>query len=368
MDKRVKPDQEAHLDRAMQLALNGAGRVSPNPVVGCVVVRDGEVIGEGWHGALGGPHAERVAIEDAEARGHDVRGSTVYVSLEPCGHHGRQPPCAELLIEKGVAEVVAGCDDNSGKTAGRGPAILREAGIEVRFADGRQATAARGLIQDFRKHSTTGQPLVTLKMASSLDGRVAGPAGWPVHLSSGETDLLVHQWRAEADAVAVGAGTLRTDDPQLTARGAGELVQPRRVVYARAGELEPGAALFRDLAEAPVILVTGPGDDPEAVDRLRERGVEVVEADGTDRPSRFAASLDALGELGIHSILLEGGPTLAGAALAAGSVDRLELFFAPVILGGGPSMIELDEALDLPEIQVSHSGVDLRITSVLREW
>ena len=352
----------------MQLALEGAGRVSPNPAVGCVVVRDGEVIGEGWHDAWGGPHAERVAIEDAEARGHDVRGSTVYVSLEPCGHHGRQPPCADLLVEKGVATVVAGCDDNSEKTAGRGPAILREAGIDVRFADGEQATRARGLIQDFRKYSTTGQPLVTLKMASSLDGRVAGPGGRPVHLSSDETDLLVHRWRATVDAVAVGAGTLRTDDPQLTARGAGEVVQPRRVVFARAEELDPGAALFRDIAEAPVVLVTGPDDETGAITRLRELGVEVVEADGADRPSRFAASLYALGDLGIRSILLEGGPTLAGAALAAGSVDRLELFFAPVILGRGPSMIELDEALDLPETRISHSGVDLRISSVLREW
>ncbi len=368
MDKRVKPDQEAHLDRAMQLALNGAGRVSPNPVVGCVVVRDGEVIGEGWHGTLGGAHAERVAIEDAEARGHDVRGSTVYVSLEPCAHHGRQPPCAELLVEKGVAEVVAGCDDNSEKTAGRGPAVLEEAGIEVRFADGEQARRARSLIQDFRKHSTTGRPLVTLKMASSLDGRVAGPGGRPVHLSSEETDLLVHRWRAQADAVAVGAGTLRADDPKLTARGAGEVVQPRRVVFAQADELTPGAALFGDLADAPVVLVTGPDDDVEAVTRVREMGVEVVEAEGADRPSRFAASLDALVELGIRSILLEGGPTLAGAALATGEVDRLELFFAPVILGGGPSMIELGEALNLPEIQVSHSGVDLWITAVLREW
>ena len=368
MEEPLKPGDEPHLDRAMQLALNGAGRVSPNPIVGCVVARDGEVIGEGWHAEWGGPHAERIAIEAAEATGQDVEGATVYVSLEPCGHHGRQPPCADLLLGKGVAEVVIGCADNSGKTAGLGPAMLRDAGIEVRFADGERAARARGLVQDFRKFSSTGRPLVTLKLAASLDGRVAGPGGEPVHLSSVETDRLVHRWRAAADAVAVGSGTLRTDDPRLTAREVGEVRQPSRVVFGRAEALDPEAALFSDLDQAPLILVTGPDDDPGALAGLVDRGVQVLEVAGSDRPARFAASLDRLGELGIHSVLLEGGPTLAGSALAAGCVDRLEVFIAPVILGRGPSMVALGEALELPEISVSDSGRDLRITAVLREW
>lgn len=352
----------------MQLALKGAGRVSPNPAVGCVVVSDGQVIGEGWHGFAGGPHAERVAIEAAEAAGHDVRGATVFVSLEPCGHRGRQPPCADLLIEKGVGEVVVGCDDNSEKTAGRGPAMLREAGIEVRFAEGEQATRAKGLVQDFRKFASTGRPLVTLKMATSIDGRVAGPGGRPVHLSSPETDRLVHRWRAEADAISVGAGTVRADDPRLTARGVGEVRQPTRVVFGRPDDLGSGAALFEDLEEAPLVLVTEPGVDQDSISRLEELGVEVLEVAGADRTARFEASLDALGSIGVHSLLLEGGPTLAGAALASGCVDRLELFVAPSILGSGPSMVELEETLELPEISVSRSGVDLRISAVLREW
>jgi diaminohydroxyphosphoribosylaminopyrimidine deaminase/5-amino-6-(5-phosphoribosylamino)uracil reductase len=368
MDERPKPDHESHLDRAMQLALNGAGRVSPNPMVGCVVVSDGEVIGEGWHAVPGGPHAERVAIEAAEAAGHEVRGATVYVSLEPCGHQGRQPPCAELLIEKEVAEVVVGCDDNSEKTAGHGPSLLRDAGIGVRFAEGDQADRARELVQDFRKFSATGRPLVTLKMAASVDGRVAGPGGDPVHLTGAESDRLVHEWRAAADAVAIGAGTLRTDDPRLTAREVGEVVQPARVVYARAADLGDGAALFDDLPGAPVILITEPGDEPDEIARLRARGVEVIEVGGNDRAERFASSIEALGDHGIHSILLEGGPTLAGAALESGSVDRIEVFIAPVVLGEGPSKVDMSEAMGLAEVSVSRAGPDVRMSAVLKEW
>jgi diaminohydroxyphosphoribosylaminopyrimidine deaminase/5-amino-6-(5-phosphoribosylamino)uracil reductase len=371
MGNQVKPADVPYLDRAMQLALEGAGRVSPNPMVGAVLVRGGEVIGEGWHGEYGGPHAERVAIDDAEARGHDVSGATVYVSLEPCGHQGKQPPCAELLREKGVAEVVVGCDDTSEKTAGLGPAILGEAGIEVRFAEGELADRARRLVQDFRKHSATGRPLVTLKMAVSLDGRVAGPAGEPLHISSPETDRLVHRWRATMDGVAVGAGTVALDDPRLTARNGDDVAQPARIIFGTSGDLTQlitDTALLEDLPEAPVLVVTGPRDERQENGLLEELGVELVPIEGSDRPGRFEAALDALGERGLRSILLEGGPTLAGAAMDAGCVDRLELFVAPVILGSGPPMVELGQRRDLPAISVSRSGDDIRISSVLREW
>lgn len=354
----------------MQLAQNGRGRVSPNPIVGAVVVRDGEVIGEGWHHEYGGAHAERAAIEDAEARGHEVRGSTVYVSLEPCGHQGKQPPCAELLRDRGVAEVVIGCDDTSAKTSGRGPGLLREAGVEVRFAEGEQAERARQLVQDFRKYNATGRPLVTLKMASSLDGRVAGAGGEPIHLSSAETDRLVHDWRATMDGIAVGAGTFRVDDPRLTARGtSGDGgAQPTRILFGAAADLTPGSAVLEDLADAPVLVVVRPDEEAEAVAAAKGLGAEILEVEGADRPSRFASALDRLGERGIRSILLEGGPTLAGSAIEADCVDRMEFFFAPTLLGSGPSMVELARSRELPEISVSRSGADLRLSAVLREW
>lgn len=368
MVKPVKPEDQPYLDRAMQLALNGRGQVSPNPVVGAVVVKDGQVIGEGWHREYGGPHAERVAIDDAESRGNDVTGSTVYVSLEPCGHHGRQPPCAELLRDRSVAEVVVGCDDPSEKTAGVGPRLLGDAGIEVRFASGEQAARARGLVQDFRKFSATGRPLVTLKMATSLDGRVAGPGGDPIHLSSPDTDLLVHRWRAASDGVAVGAGTVRSDDPRLTARGEGVSRQPSRILFGGADSIGPGSALLEDLGAAPVLLITGPGVPDASSAEMTRLGVEVIEVEGRDGPARFGAALDALGERGIRSILLEGGPRLAGSALEADCVDLIEVFVAPRLLGGGPPMVELDRAIDLPEISVSRSGADVRLSAVLREW
>jgi diaminohydroxyphosphoribosylaminopyrimidine deaminase/5-amino-6-(5-phosphoribosylamino)uracil reductase len=264
--------------------------------------------------------------------------------------------------------VVVGCDDNSEKTAGHGPSLLRDAGIGVRFAEGDQADRARELVQDFRKFSATGRPLVTLKMAASVDGRVAGPGGDPVHLTGAESDRLVHEWRAAADAVAIGAGTLRTDDPRLTAREVGEVVQPARVVYARAADLGDGAALFDDLPGAPVILITEPGDEPDEIARLRARGVEVIEVGGNDRAERFASSIEALGDHGIHSILLEGGPTLAGAALESGSVDRIEVFIAPVVLGEGPSKVDMSEAMGLAEVSVSRAGPDVRMSAVLKEW
>lgn len=352
----------------MQLALNGRGKVSPNPIVGAVVVKDGQVIGEGWHREYGGPHAERLAIEDAESSGNDVAGSTVYVSLEPCGHHGNQPPCAELLRDRGVADVVVGCDDSSEKTAGVGPALLEDAGIEVRFASGAQAARARGLVQDFRKFSATGRPLVTLKMATSLDGRVAGPGGEPIHLSSPDTDLLVHEWRAASDGVAVGAGTVRADDPRLTARGVEVAKQPRRILFGGSDSIEPGSAVLEDLSEAPVILISRPGEASGPSPDLADLGVEVIEVEAADGPARFESALDALGERGIHSILLEGGPRLAGSALEAGCVDRIEVFIAPRLLGGGPPMVELERTIDLQEISVSRSGTDVRLSTVLREW
>ncbi|MGN6558837.1 MAG: bifunctional diaminohydroxyphosphoribosylaminopyrimidine deaminase/5-amino-6-(5-phosphoribosylamino)uracil reductase RibD, partial [Solirubrobacterales bacterium] len=246
-----------HLRRALELAERGRGRVSPNPLVGAVVVRDGEVIGEGFHAELGDLHAERAALEDCRRRGEDPAGTTLYVTLEPCAHQGRQPPCVEAILEARISRVVIASDDPSEKAAGRGPGILRDGGVEVAFASGAEATAARRLNQPFRKHSRTGLPLVVLKMAMSLDGQTSTAPGDSPWISGPESRELVHKWRSESDAIAVGIGTVLADDPLLTARIEGAR-QPVRVVFDSKARLPLESQLLRTLDQAPVLVVSGP--------------------------------------------------------------------------------------------------------------
>src|SRR5262245_11473094 len=195
---------EAMLRRALELAEGGRGRVSPNPLVGAVIARDGEVLGEGFHAQLGDLHAERAALADCAGRGNDPAGATMFVTLEPCAHQGRQPPCVDAILEAGIGRVVIGSDDPTEKASGRGPGMLRDGGVEVELAAREEATAARLLNQPFRKHARTGLPLVTLKLAMSLDGMTTTAPGDSPWISSEESRELVHRWRAESDAVAVG--------------------------------------------------------------------------------------------------------------------------------------------------------------------
>ncbi len=225
--------------------------------------RAGEVIGEGFHAELGGVHAEVAAIEDARRRGEDPAGATIYVTLEPCAHQGRQPPCTEALLEAGIARVVIASEDPTEKASGRGPGILRDAGVEVVFADGAEAAAARLLNQPFRKLARTGRPLVTFKAAASLDGCTATAAGDSKWISGSESRELVHRWRAEADAIAVGIGTALADDPLLTARRGDPAAtrQPARVVFDSAARLPLDSKLVGSLAEAPLYVIAD-GDAP----------------------------------------------------------------------------------------------------------
>jgi diaminohydroxyphosphoribosylaminopyrimidine deaminase/5-amino-6-(5-phosphoribosylamino)uracil reductase len=339
----VTEQDRLHLRRALELAEGGRGRVSPNPLVGSVIVRDGSVLGEGFHAELGALHAERAALEDAGARGEDPAGATLYVTLEPCAHTGRQPPCSEAIIEAGIARVVIGCDDPSAKAAGRGPSQLRDAGIEVEFADGAEAAAARLLIQPFRKLARTGKPLVTYKVATTLDGRVAvSGGGW---FTSPESRELVHRWRAEADAVAIGIGTALADDPLLTARGVNAVSQPLRVVFDRDGRLPPESRLVETADEAPLRIVSG----------------------------GLLETLEELGSEGVSDLLLEGGPTIAAAFLDAGEIDEVRLFVAPVLSGSAeaPGVFadrSLGEAVHPLEVTHETVGADLLIRARLREW
>jgi diaminohydroxyphosphoribosylaminopyrimidine deaminase/5-amino-6-(5-phosphoribosylamino)uracil reductase len=300
------------------------------------VVRDGEVMGEGFHAELGKLHAERAALADCREKGNDPAGATMYVTLEPCAHTGRQPPCTEAILEAGISRVVIASEDPSEKAAGRGPGILRDGGIEVELAAGEEATAARLLNQPFRKHARTGLPLVTLKLAMSLDGRTSTAPGDSPWISGEKGRELVHRWRAESDAIAVGIGTALADDPLLTARPADgpqsedidhfqSRRQPVRVVFDRRARLPLDSQLLRTLDQSPVLVVVDPEADASS---LREAGAEVLAGDGIE------AALAALGRRNITSLFLEGGPTLAAAFQAAGQLDEARTFIAPVLLGG----------------------------------
>jgi diaminohydroxyphosphoribosylaminopyrimidine deaminase / 5-amino-6-(5-phosphoribosylamino)uracil reductase len=368
-------EDRAHLRRTLELAERGRGRVSPNPVVGAVLVDDGEVVGEGHHAALGDVHAEVAAIRDCRERGNDPAGATLYVSLEPCAHRGRQPPCTDAILAAGLARVVIAADDPSPKASGRGPGILRDEGVRVEFADGGEAAAARLANQAFRKHARTGRPLVTLKAALSLDGFTATSSGDSRWISGAESRALVHRWRAEADAVAVGIGTALADDPLLTARDieTADVRQPARIVFDSSARLPLDSRLVESLDEAPLYVIARPGAPAERIDALRGAGAEVVEVAGNRGPM-VAAALDELGRRDVTSVLLEGGAELAGSFLVAGEIDELALFIAPLLLGAGRPLASGHGAAAIVEaqrplaVEWERSGEDMLVRARLREW
>jgi diaminohydroxyphosphoribosylaminopyrimidine deaminase/5-amino-6-(5-phosphoribosylamino)uracil reductase len=364
----------AHLTRAIDLAAGGRGRTSPNPLVGAVVVRDGAVIGEGFHTAHGAPHAERAAL--AACGDAVTRGATMYVSLEPCCHHGLTPPCTDAIIAAGIARVVIASDDPTEKASGRGLGILRDEGIEVTIAEGELATRARLLNQPFRKHARTGRPFVRFKSAMTLDGKVATHTGDSKWISGEESRLIAHRWRAECDAVVVGIGTALADDPQLTARIEGVGRQPRHVVFDSEARLPLDSKLVRGAAAVPLTVVVSRAAPRTATDALEAAGAEVVVATGANEPARVRSALTQLGAAGITSVLLEGGPHLAGAFFDAGEVDELRLFVAPVLLGGssardpleGEGVERIAEATRALSLDCTRVADDVLIAARLREW
>jgi diaminohydroxyphosphoribosylaminopyrimidine deaminase/5-amino-6-(5-phosphoribosylamino)uracil reductase len=314
---------------ALGLATRGLGTVWPNPAVGCVIVREGRVLGRGWTQPGGRPHAEAVALAQAGAA---VRGATAYVSLEPCAHHGRTPPCADALAAAGVARVVTPFDDPDPRVSGRGHARLRAAGIAV--TTGVEAAAAARLQRGFLLRQHAGRPMVTLKLATSLDGRIATATGESRWITGPEARRRVHALRACHDAVLVGAGTARADDPLLSVRGLGAVPQPVRLVAARGLDLDPAGALGRSAAEVPLWLLHDPATTPDGrLAAWRATGARLLpvagDADGLDP----AAMLAALGAAGLTRVFCEGGGALAAALLGAGLVDELWLFGAGLALG-----------------------------------
>jgi diaminohydroxyphosphoribosylaminopyrimidine deaminase / 5-amino-6-(5-phosphoribosylamino)uracil reductase len=368
----------AHLARAIELAGRGVGAVKPNPAVGAVIARDGEVLGEGWHESFGGAHAEVNAIEACGLA--DLSGATLYVSLEPCCHEGKTPPCTDAILLAGIGRVVVGSDDPTEKAAGRGLGILRDEGVEVVMADGELATQARLLNQAFRKHARVGRPWVLFKSAMTLDGKVATRAGDSQWISGEQSRELAHRWRASVDAVVVGIGTALADDPQLTARPDGTPAepaeQPRRVVFDSLARLPPASQLVAAAAEIPLTIVVSRAAARADTDALEAAGAQVLVATGENEPARVRSALDQLGQLGVASLLLEGGPHLAGAFLDAGEIDEIRLFLAPILLGGrtardpleGEGVERISEALRALTFDCERVGEDLLVSARLREW
>lgn len=317
---------EAHLRRALVLAERGRLTVRPNPMVGCVLVAGEVVVGEGWHERAGGPHAEIVALHAAREK---ARGATAYITLEPCAHHGRTGPCADALIHAGVARVVYALDDPSRKARG-GAERLRAAGVEV--SGGLLADEARRQNEAFVHVHRTGRPFLTLKLAQTLDGRVAARDGSSRWITSPQSRSAVHELRARMDAVMVGSGTVLADDPALTVRNVpAPPVQPRPVVLDARGRIPADAKAARPGG----IAVTTRRSEPKWRRALSARGVEVlVVSHAPDGGVDLEAALRACAERGVQAVLAEGGPTVAGALVRASLVDRLVLHVAPTLMGG----------------------------------
>lgn len=355
------------MERALALATNGLGLAPPNPMVGAVVVSNGQIAGEGWHEGPGSPHAEVVALRQA---GERARGATLYTTLEPCSHQGRTPPCAPAVAAGGIGRVVAAVRDPNPVVDGRGIAILRQAGVAV--DEGVLAAPAARLIEGFAKHVRTGRPFVTLKMAASLDGRVAARDGTSRWITGAEARNDVHRLRATTGAIVVGAGTVLADDPALTVRLPGHRGRPPvRVVVDAAGRVPSTAAVFD--GSAPTLVATAPGVDDEVRRAWEGAGAEVllVELEGAARAVSPELLIGLLGKRDVQDVLIEGGPTFAWSAVEAGVVDRFVVYLGAKLVGGteAPGVLEgrgiatIAEALPIEILEVERLGNDLKVVA-----
>lgn len=354
-----------HMAHALRLGRRGQGRCWPNPAVGCVIVKGDRVLGRGWTQPGGRPHAETEALAMA---GEEARGATAYVTLEPCAHHGQTPPCAEALIAAGIARVVAPLEDSDPRVSGRGFDILRAAGVEV--TTGVLAEEAARDHAGFFLRQSEGRPFVTLKLAASLDGRIATATGESQWITGPEARRSVHGLRASHDAVMVGAGTVRADDPSLTVRDLGMMHQPVRVVVSRRLDLPLSGQLARTAAEVPVWICHGPDADPALIDAWRGLGARLLSCAVVRGQVDMVSVLKGLGDTGLTRVFCEGGGQLAGSLLTADLVDELISFTAGLALGaeGQPSigalgLERLAEARRLELADVRQIGED-----VLQVW
>ncbi|WP_297351489.1 bifunctional diaminohydroxyphosphoribosylaminopyrimidine deaminase/5-amino-6-(5-phosphoribosylamino)uracil reductase RibD [Paraburkholderia sp.] len=354
-----------HMERALALAKRGLYTTDPNPRVGCVLVKNGEVIGEGFTQPAGQDHAEVRALKDARSRGHDLRGATAYVTLEPCSHFGRTPPCANALIEAQVERVVAAMEDPNPQVSGRGLKMLRDAGIEVRC--GLLANEAAELNIGFVSRMTRGRPWVRLKVAASLDGRTGLPSGESQWITGDAARADGHAWRARASAILTGIGTVREDDPRMTVRAVDTSRQPQRVLIDSQLDVPPTAQI---LAGAPTLIFCGNLDErhTERASVLRDLGAEIIQMANATGKVDLPAMLKVLGERQVNELHVEAGYKLNGSLLREGCVDELLVYLAPSLLGtdsmGMFSLIAplaLEDRVRLNFHAVDRIGDDLRI-------
>lgn len=363
---------ESYMKRAIELAVLGTGYASPNPLVGAVIVKDGVVIGEGYHQKYGAPHAEINAFRDADARGNDTQSADLYVTLEPCSHYGKTPPCAEEVIRRKIKRVFIGMKDPNPLVAGRGISMLQKAGIEV--SCGILENECRRINEPFIKFITTKLPFVCMKAAMTLDGKIASYSGDSKWVSGGESRELVHRYRNKYMAIMVGCSTVIADDPELICRLPDGGRNPLRIIVDSKASSALSSKVFQTAEDRKTLLATTKVASSDKLEQLRNMGVQVLVLPEDERGRvNLNELMKKLGEMKIDSVLLEGGGTLNFSALKAGIVDRAAFFIAPKIIGGkdaktpveGEGMRLMSEAIELEQTETSFVGSDLLISGLI---
>ncbi len=355
--------------RALELAGRARGRTSPNPMVGAVLIKDGQVVGEGFHAYAGSDHAEAVALREA---GSAAAGATLYVSLEPCCHFGRTPPCVEQIVQAGIRRVVVACEDPNPAVSGKGFTALRAAGLSVEV--GILAREAEQLNEAFFTYVRTGRPFVTLKVAASLDGKIATRTGESRWITGESARRRVHQLRNEVDAVLVGIGTVLRDDPLLTTRlGIADQRDPIRVIVDNLARLPLRAKVVNRASTAATLLAVSQMAPRTKLEALEREGIQVIVVESSPRRVSLERLMEALGKRGILSVMIEGGAEINASALREGIVDKVLVFLAPILIGGkststavgGDGIESLSQALRLREVRIERFEDDILVEGYL---
>ena len=358
-------ENEKWMRYVLSLARKGWGKTNPNPLVGCALVKDNQLVAEGFHAALGQHHAERAAIDEANKKGINLEGVTLYVNLEPCVHHGRTPPCAQYMIDSGIKSVVIAMSDPNPLMAGKGIAMLREAGINV--ITGVLETEAVKLNEIFIKYITTGLPFILMKTAITIDGKIASNRGDSRWISGEASRSVVHHWRQRMSGIMVGANTVLIDNPSLTTRlSETESINPTRIIIDGHARLSLDQKVFRKDEPSNVILATTSSLDQRKKDEFEAAGVEIVCLENDQGQVDLHALCSCLGQKGLDSIMLEGGGRLNEAFLRAGLIDKIMLFMAPKIMGGsqsvscffGEGIEKMSDAVRVSDMTVAACGED----------